>query len=168
MSLFPSTIVIRHRKENLKKCSLSGLEGRKDFIFFRYPLEKPVSLSNYILLTLNAEEELAANDAGCGLLLLDATWRYAQAMEKALPMDGVVKKRLPHPLITAYPRKQNDCVDPNAGLASIEAIVGAYAVLGRPLQGLLDHYYWKDTFLKKNESFLLDFVHFLDSSGTRC
>jgi pre-rRNA-processing protein TSR3 len=155
MRSFPSTIVIRHRKENLKKCSLSGLEGRKDFIFFRYPLEKPVTLSNYILLTLNAKEVLSPSDAGCGLLLLDATWRYAEAMEKALPMDGVVKKRLPHPLITAYPRRQNDCVDPNVGLASIEAIVGAYAVLRRPLVGLLDHYYWKEAFLEKNKTFLL-------------
>lgn len=159
MSSFPATTILRHRKENLKKCSLSGLEGREDFLFFRYPLQKPLLLSNYILLTLNAEEELAPSDAGCGILLLDATWRYAQAMEKNLPLTGIVKKRLPNCYVTAYPRRQSDCAEPGAGLASIEAIVCAYALLGRPLEGLLDNYYWKESFLEKNLNVLRSVEH---------
>jgi len=154
---FPPTIVIRHRKENLKKCSLSGLEGRSDFLFFRYPLQKSLFCNNYVLLTLDAEEELSAAEAHYGLLILDATWRYATGMEKALPRDASLKKRrLPQRLMTAYPRRQSDCSDPNSGLASIEAIVCAYAILGRNLDGLLDYYYWKDSFLEKNYSFLMN------------
>ena len=157
MQQHPPTIVIRHRKENLKKCSLRGLENRSDFLFLRYPLQMSVPLSNHILLTLEAEKELSPLDVGRGLLILDGTWRYAKAMEKALPfVASIEKKRLPSTPVTAYPRRQNDCSNPMAGLASIEAIVCAYALLGRKIDGLLDHYYWKDSFLEKNNIFLLE------------
>jgi pre-rRNA-processing protein TSR3 len=157
MQAFPPTIVIRHRKENLKKCSLRGLEKREDFLFYRYPLQQPLACSNYVLLTLEAAEELTVSDNKCGLLLLDGTWRYAHAMQKALHLDtSIIKRRLPNQLVTAYPRRQHDCRDPKSGLASIEALVCAYVILGRSIKGLLDHYYWKDSFLEKNNSFLLE------------
>ena len=37
MLSFPPTVILRHRKENLKKCSLRGLEERPDIHFFTYP-----------------------------------------------------------------------------------------------------------------------------------
>jgi pre-rRNA-processing protein TSR3 len=157
---FPPTIVVRHRKENLNKCSLRGLENRSDFLFFRYPLQAPPPYEHYILLTLEAPEELCRSDHNNGLLVLDATWRYAKMMEKHLPESGSLKmRRLPHNLTTAYPRRQNDCSDPSCGLASIEAIVCAYALMGRSIEGLLNHYHWKDSFLEKNNSFLLNCTH---------
>jgi pre-rRNA-processing protein TSR3 len=152
------TIVIRHRKENLRKCSLRGLEKRSDFLFFRYPLEEIPPYAGAILLTLEASEELSINDRGSPLLILDATWRYAQIMEKNLPLAGSLKKRrLPSHFITAYPRRQSDCSNPACGLASIEAIVCAHLLLGLPIAGLLDHYYWRDSFLEKNRCFLLEY-----------
>jgi pre-rRNA-processing protein TSR3 len=150
------TIVIRHRKENLRKCSLSGLEKRSDFLFFSYPLQEIPPYAGSILLTLDASEELSIHDGDSPLLILDATWRYAQMMEKNLPMAGSLKKRrLPAQLKSAYPRRQLDCSDPTCGLASIEAIVCAYVLMGRPITGLLDNYYWRDSFLEKNRSFLV-------------
>src|ERR1700722_16847932 len=131
MQFFPPTIVWRHRKENLKKCSLRGLESRDDFLFFSYPNETPTDLTNYILLTIDAPP-LSKNDAGSGLFVLDATWRYAQQMlEHAERMPQLTVRSIPSHYRTAYPRRQTDCIDPQRGLASIEAIYAAYELLGR-------------------------------------
>ncbi|MFC2049110.1 ribosome biogenesis domain-containing protein [Chlamydiota bacterium] len=158
--MFPPTIVIRHRKENLKKCSLRGLETRSDFLFFRYPLHEGLpALENYILLSLDTTEELSAEDGSAGLLVLDATWRYAQKMEQQMILPREIRKRrLPANLQTAYPRRQQDCLDPTQGLASIEAIACAYALMGRSLEGLFDHYHWKESFIEKNKCFLLNYT----------
>lgn len=149
MQPFPSTVVWRHRKENLKKCSLSGLEKRSDFQFFTYPGELP-NLSNYILLTLDGPP-LTSEDASCGLFIVDATWRYADIMLKRLESKEQFHQRsIPSCYRTAYPRHQTGCVDPIRGLASIEAIYVAYYLLGRDPSGLLDNYYWKESFLEVN------------------
>jgi pre-rRNA-processing protein TSR3 len=84
--------------------------------------------------------------------LIDATWRYAKAMEKVICSQVQVEKRsLPRHFQTAYPRKQTDCPDPASGLASIEALFLAFHLLKKDPSNLLDHYYWKDLFLKKND-----------------
>src|SRR5437016_3135011 len=121
----PPTVVWRHRKENLKKCSLRGLEERSDFQFYRYPGALP-DLTGYVLLTLNAPT-LSPQEAERGLFVIDATWRYALAMEKkANEIPFLIKRSLPEQYRTAYPRCQTECPDPVRGLASIEAIYVAY------------------------------------------
>lgn len=145
------TVVIRHRLENLRKCSLSGLEGREDFCFFTYPYESLPDFSGYIVLTLDGPE-LSGGDRECGLLVIDATWRYAAKM--FVPFAGqphFLYRSLPSHYRTAYPRRQSDCVDPSRGLASVEAIFLSYYILGRNTEGLLDRYYWKDQFLEMNQ-----------------
>lgn len=154
MQLFPATIVIRHSKENLKKCSLRGLESRPDFKFYSYP-QFPIplpDLTSYILLTLDAPP-LTQDDNTHGLLVLDGTWRYAEKMESYIVKTvttPLIRRSLPSHYRTAYPRVQNGCLDPERGLASIEAIYLCYKILGRDTEGLLDGYYWKDEFLNKN------------------
>ena len=150
MFLSPPTIILRHRKENLKKCSLRGLEGRADFRFFTYPQDELPDLSHCILLTLDAPP-LSREDCDRGIFLIDGTWRYAELMQNQLPKPHLFQKRsLPGNFQTAYPRRQTDCLDPSKGLASIEALFVAYLTLGRSTDGLLDHFYWKDAFLKIN------------------
>lgn len=151
MQPFPPTIVIRHRLENLKKCSLRGLESRLDFLFITYPFSSLPDLKNYILLTLDAPP-LTAADQEHGLLILDATWRYAAKMFKPFEnQPDVLYRSLPAHFRTAYPRRQHDCPDPERGLASIEAIYLSYLLLQRETTGLLDGYYWKEQFLNKNQ-----------------
>lgn len=146
---FP-TIVVRHKRENLKKCTLRGLENRPDFLFFSYPLLADLNIKNYIYLCVDAPP-LAQEDYGRGLFLIDATWRLAYKMEKQLKgyLDQMEKRSIPGHFRTAYPRRQEDCIDPGRGLASVEALYAAYHLLGRPTEGLLDHYYWKNDFLLK-------------------
>lgn len=150
------TLIIRHKKENLKKCSLSGLEKRDDFHFLTYPLNQKYDFAGYLLLSLDERAPLLAKEDLCfGLLFLDGTWNLAQKMERNIgSLSSLPKRSLPSHFKTAYPRKQTHCPDSARGLASIEAILVAYFLLGKDTQGLLDHYYWKDSFLVKNETFL--------------
>lgn len=151
MHLFPPTVVIRHRLENLKKCSLRGLEERSDFYFLTYPYHTLPSLNQYIVLTMEAPP-LTAEDQAHGLLIIDATWRYAAKMMKPFEnQPHLLYRTLPGGYRTAYPRRQDDCPDPSRGLASVEAIYLSYLILQRDTTGLLDHYYWRDRFLNINQ-----------------
>ncbi|NGX45340.1 MAG: hypothetical protein K940chlam2_00489 [Chlamydiae bacterium] len=150
MVLFPPTIILRHRLENLKKCSLRGLEERPDLAFFTYPGNHSLpSLEGYLMLDFDGPL-LSERDAARGLFLLDGTWRYAGKM--ALSVSEIERRSLPPEMVTAYPRKQQDCPDPTRGLASVEALFIAYTLLGRNTAGLLDNYYWRDEFLSKNST----------------
>jgi len=155
MQTFPATVVIRHRRENLKKCSLRGLEVRKDFIFTRYPEPNLPVLDDYILLALDAAP-LTQADARLGLVILDGTWRYAERMYHNIPaLTKLERRSLPSCLFTSYPRRQDDCQNPEQGLASIEAIYAAYTILGRSTEGILDLYHWKEKFLSCNFASLM-------------
>ncbi len=151
MAIFPPTVIIRHRRENLKKCSLRGLEGKDGFVFYRYPDGIPlVDFSEYVLLDIDGEP-LSSHDAHKGLFLIDATWRLAGKMLKTLaPILPKERRSIPLGVRTAYPRRQQDCIDPSAGLASIEALYVAHIILGRPVEDLLNQYHWKDIFLSMN------------------
>jgi len=150
MILFPPTIILRHKHENLKKCSLRGLETRPDCRFFSYPKQKLPDLTNYVLLSLEGPL-LSPADSNSGIFLIDGTWRYASLMYSQLPKPRLFQLRsLPVYIQTAYPRRQEDCAEPARGLASVEALYLAYHLTGRPTRGLLDHYHWKEAFLKKN------------------
>ncbi len=145
-------IILRHRRENLKKCSLSGLEQRPDLTFYTYPVDSLPDLSHCLVLKMGAPT-LTRADANKPLLLIDGTWRLAQIMEKQLP--PLEARSLPPGFRTAYPRRQTECPDPEAGLSSIEALYLAHLILGRPTDGLLDRYHWKEDFLKLNAARLL-------------
>lgn len=146
MQSFPPTVIWRHKKENLKKCSLRGLEARPDFRFFTYPREALSDVENYIVLSIDAPP-LESKDRNHGLLVVDGTWRYAQIMMKVVnTIPSLIYRSIPGDYQTSYPRRQDDCPDPGRGLASIEAIYIAYEILGRDTSGLLDNYYWRECF----------------------
>ncbi len=149
---FPPTLILRHRKENLKKCSLRGLKEREGFHFYSYPLTESLpDLAHYVILSIEGPL-LAETDAKYGLLLIDGTWRHAAKMQKILP-SSLKRRSLPCHFRTAYPRRQEDCSDPIRGLASIEALYIAYQVLQRDTSELLDHYYWKEPFLRNAQGY---------------
>ncbi len=152
MTIFTPTIILRHRRENLKKCSLRGLESRSDMRFFTYPKDVLPPLSGYFLLALDAPP-LTIDDAHLGIFLIDGTWRYAEKMYSQIPQPHSFELRsLPAHYTTAYPRRQEDCTEPSRGLASVEALFLAHQILGRSTEGLLDNYHWKDAFLQSNSS----------------
>ncbi len=141
------TIILRHRKENLKKCSLHGLESRPDMLFFTYPKATLPPLTNYFALDFEGPL-LSKEDNHLGIFLIDGTWNYAKTMANSIK-EPLIKRSLPKNIQTAYPRKQTSCDDPDRGLASVEALFVAYHILGHDTSGLLDNYYWKEVFLKQ-------------------
>ncbi|CDR33856.1 DTW domain-containing protein [Criblamydia sequanensis] len=149
--IYPKTIVLRHKKENLKKCSLRGLENRSDFQFLTYPKDIVPKLSQYIVLSFEGKP-LSCEDEDKGLFIIDGTWKYAEVMARMTPaIKDMETRSLPAHFKTAYPRRQEDCPFEERGLASIEAIYIAYHILKRPLDSLLDSYFWKENFLKIND-----------------
>lgn len=150
-SIAPVNLIIRHRRENKKKCSLEPIKTRSDCIFFNYPGCQLPSTENYYLLSFEGPL-LSKKDANKGIILIDGTWKKAALMERQLFGEKkVVTRSLPRELITAYPRRQLDCQNPDQGLASIEALYAAYILLGRDPSGLLDGYFWRDHFLAINQ-----------------
>jgi pre-rRNA-processing protein TSR3 len=149
------TVILRHRRENLKKCSLRGLESKDHFLFFTYPKNSLPNLDGYIQLELNALP-LSKKDSVYGVFLIDGTWSLAKTMSKSVKQQ-LIKRSLPSELKTAYPRRQTECDDPERGLASIEALYATYIILGKDTTGLLDNYYWKDNFLKINRDIFENF-----------
>lgn len=147
------THIIRHRRENLKKCSLRGLENHPLLRFYTYPIDALPDLSHCLLLKVGAPP-LTLSDADRSLLLIDGTWRLACVIEKNLPWK-LEARSLPEGWKTAYPRRQTDCPDPQAGLSSVEALYLAHRALQRESESLLAHYRWKNAFLKNEESSIM-------------
>jgi pre-rRNA-processing protein TSR3 len=143
---FPPTIIVRDRRENPKKCSILPLRGRADLVWLAYPTDSRPDLTGYIRLAADGPA-LSPADAASGLLLLDGSWRRAEAMSRAF--ENIPPRSLSG-YQSAYPRVSKKGTDPTNGLASVEALFLAYHILGRPTAGLLEHYHWADEFLKGN------------------
>jgi pre-rRNA-processing protein TSR3 len=142
----PATIIVRHPKENPRKCSVLPLRGRDDIVFLTYPVAEPPSFAGYVRLA-DEGPELTVADARCGLLFLDGSWNWARKMS---PAFAPVPPRSLHGYRTAYPRVSKQGTDPHHGLATVEALFIAYRILGRPTAGLLRHYRWAEEFLQLN------------------
>ena len=81
-------------------------------------------------------------------MLIDCTWRRVSTLSRRI--DGeLLPRRLPH-LVTAYPRRSKLVPDPEHGLASVEALYAAIALLDAPRPALLEHYRWAADFLAAN------------------
>ena len=145
-SSYPVTIIVRNSRENPRKCTILPLKDRTDLLFLTYPLKRPVALEGYIRLSADGPE-LGPDDGSKGLLLLDGSWRWAGVMDRDFLE---VPPRSLQGYATAYPRRSKRGTDPDNGLASVEALFLAYHLLGRPTEGLLDHYRWADEFLRLN------------------
>jgi pre-rRNA-processing protein TSR3 len=144
---YPVTVIVRHPRENPRKCSVLPLRGRPDLTFLSYPVRQRPPLDGYLRLAADGPP-LTAADAACGLLLLDGSWRWAAAMTRDF---ADVPPRSLHGWRTAYPRVSKQGTDPDNGLATVEALYIAHHLLGRPTAGLLDHYRWAEAFIGINK-----------------
>jgi pre-rRNA-processing protein TSR3 len=146
----PPTIIVVHAKEKRRKCSVNPLRGKQGFCFWKYPLTDPKPLDHYVRLGFGGPL-LSEADQDRGLLVLDATWRLVDGMERTF--ENVPIRSLPASK-TAYPRLSKMHENPQEGLATIEAIYIALRLLGRDTQHLLDDYPWADEFLRLNREWL--------------
>ena len=149
----PPTVIVVHPKERRSKCTVEPLRSLPGFAFWKWPQRGPEPLDDYVRLGMGGPE-LTQDDASFGLLVLDATWRYVEAMER--DFEDVPVRSLPPNLRTAYPRTSKLFEDPHGGLATIEAIYAAYNVLGRQTGHLLSQYRWADRFVELNSDLLAE------------
>ncbi|MCA8978499.1 MAG: DUF367 domain-containing protein [Planctomycetes bacterium] len=146
-----SILILRDPRESPKKCSLTPLRGRDGVRFVNHREGLVLETAGRFLLH-HEGEELSPADADLGILLVDSSWRRLPLLLRSLDGDPP-RRRLPA-LRTAYPRKSSNFEDPDAGLASIEALFAATCLLGRPRLELLDDYRWRGEFLDFNRRLL--------------
>ena len=167
-------VVVQDYREKRQKCSLRPLEDHEDFKWIRlsHPPRLPcgplssVELGDGILLTVDAPPLSIADRAfvkgegraaSAPIVILDSTWRRLEHLHSRLvvrPGAQLLRRSLPSGWCTAYPRVSKVFDDPEQGLASVEAIFVATAVLGEPRHDFLREYRWRDDFLRRNEGHL--------------
>jgi pre-rRNA-processing protein TSR3 len=140
-------LILRDPRESTKKCSLTPLRGTEGVRFVGYEPDRRVDAGKRILLHPDGDEITRA-DRGKPLLLIDCAWRRLPQL--LATVDGELEHRSLPKLITAYPRKSKQFEDPEQGLASIEALYAALALLGDPRPDLLESYRWKEDFFVRN------------------
>ena len=145
---YPDALIVVHPRERRSKCTILPLRGRPGLRFTRSTsLHATGPLDGYVRLDVDAPP-LTAADADRGLLVLDGTWRWVEDL--AAPF-GAMEARSIRSVRTAYPRGVSNGSGPDGGLATVEALYAAHRVLGRPTEGLLDHYHWAEQFLLLNQ-----------------
>lgn len=140
-------LILRDPRESSRKCSLTPLRGMEGVWFVNYHPEREIEVGGRILLHPDGEV-LTSADSGKGLFLVDCAWRRVPSLLRTVRGEPV-KRSLP-PLATAYPRKSFTFDDPIRGLASIEALYAAVAILDGPCPELLRDYLWAAEFLEAN------------------
>ena len=142
-----SVVIILRHGEDRTQCTIQPLRGTPGLEFLRYPLRRKPDLSRHLLLAPDAPP-LTPDDAGRPLVLIDANWRHAARMRKAI--EPVEARSIPPGWRTAYPRSSKIHADPETGLATVEALFAAICILGWRDDSLLRFYPWRDTFLALN------------------
>jgi len=140
-------LIVHDLREPAAKCSLTPLRGMHGVRFEPSFGGRRVDVGRRIWLHPDGDE-LTPADRGAGLLLIDCVWHRVPKLSRWIDGD-LLKRRLP-PLVTAYPRRNKLGHDPEHGLASVEALYAAMAILEGPRPELLAQYRWAGEFLAAN------------------
>ena len=140
-------LILRDPRESARKCSLTPLRGLAGIEFVEYRADRRLDAAGRVLLHPDGDP-IGPDDRGRGLLLVDCAWRRVDSLLRTV--DGPVHRRSLPPLRTAYPRVSKIYTDPVRGLASVEALYGAVALLAGPDPELLAAYRWRARFLELN------------------
>ncbi len=141
-------IVIRHPRENIKKCSLRHLHGRADFEFYKAAKDFTFDASGCTLLEMGAKQ-ISPADAARPIVLLDSTWKLLPSL-RARIFGNFEPRSLPDGILTAYPRVSKLFDDPLGGLATVEALYAALRFAGEDDPSILDGYHFAEKFLSMN------------------
>lgn len=146
--------ILMDKRENPRKCTIHPIKDRPDFFVRYFSKDRPIAAFGADCLLHVDGEDLSEMDVSGlrSLGLIDCTWkRVAPTMQRvSLPLPRLV--RIPEGFTTAYARRNKEGKDPDAGLATIEALFIAAAFLGFWDESLLEKYYFKSEFLKGNEA----------------
>ncbi len=146
--------ILVDKLENPRKCTIQPLKGRADFSFHYFSGNKPIApFTSECLLHIDGED-LTGIPRGSlhSLALIDCTWKKVPGVLQRLakPLPRLV--RMPDGFVTAYARKNKQGLDPEGGLATVEALFIAAAFMGYWDPTLLSSYYFKNEFIDLNEA----------------
>ncbi len=147
--------IVMDHGETGNKCTIAPLRGRPDFRFFRVHGERPLGpLSAPILLHHEGEclTQVDLTKPVQSLASIDCVWRRLPTIQRRLSWIEAPAKlaKLPEGFVTVYPRVGQYLPDPEGGLATIEALFIAAALLGKWDVTLLAHYYFARAFIERN------------------
>lgn len=143
--------IVEDPHERKHKCTVAILRGREDLAFLDSREIAGRDWADALLLHVAGERVLGPADAGRPLILVDASWRWAEKVARRIPAE---RRRLPE-FRTAYPRSSKVYRDPPGGLASAEALFVASLIFSRRDETLLDGFRWKKEFLDENREAIL-------------
>ncbi len=150
--------ILIDKRENKKQCTICPLKGREDFslrYFDRGNSSLPAFTADVILhvegIPLDRWQEEAMDLDPKSLAVIDCTWKHVAPTMKRVEGELPTLVKIPPVFVTSYPRKsKQEGLDPEGGLATIEALFIAAAFLGTWDESLLDKYHFKKDFLDWN------------------
>lgn len=149
--------------ETPNKCTIAPLIHRNDFRVFRVGVDALLGpfLSPFLLHPEGdcLSQVIKTNDLSkvTGIASIDCVWRRLSLLMKKIeaPLPKLIK--IPEGFKTAYPRfSKKSHRDPAGGLATIEAIFTASALLGHWNVSLLSQYYFGQEFIKINAAHFIE------------
>jgi pre-rRNA-processing protein TSR3 len=165
MSIVFEVLVDKTEKPN--KCTILPQAERHDFRVRRFARDRgiPPLMGQWLLHPDGAEIEVrtphslngALGEPSPVLSVVDCNWRRLAGILCKVegPLPPMVK--IPSGFVTAYPRKNSQNLDPQGGLATIEAIFIAAGLMGQWDPSLLDKFHWQREFFENNHHRLKDF-----------
>lgn len=145
--------------ETANKCTIAPLASRTDFHLFRVkgdgplgPLSAPVLLHHEGQCLTTLRETVSPVPA---LASVDCVWRRLPKLLNRIEWkDGKqpALAKIPEGFRTVYPRVGANGTDPQGGLATIEALFVAAALLGNYDPTLLSQYHFARRFIELNVS----------------
>lgn len=140
--------------ETPNKCTILPLDGHPDLTIVRFLRGVPLApLSGDVF--LHPEGEALDVLARSGLAprrisLVDSLWKRLDVIVQHIEKPYPTKARIPEGFVTAYPRRNKKNLDPEGGLATIEALFIAAAFFGVWDETLLAKYHFGAEFLTLN------------------
>lgn len=152
--------VILDEGETANKCTIAPLAGRADFRLIRVqgrnalgPLKAPLLLHHQGQCLTQLKGSLGAS---LGIASIDCVWRRLDVLLGRVVGPLPLLARIPEGFETAYPRSSERGTDPKGGLATIEAIFVASAILGQWDASLFSKYYFGRRFIEINRGRFLE------------
>lgn len=149
--------VLVDRTERPKKCSILPLGYRSDFRIVRFDRRRPIlPLTGSLLLHPDGVPlsrltagQFPSRDA-ITLSAIDCNWKRLETVVSRITGPLPPRVRVPDGFQTLYPRRNKRNLDPETGLATIEALFIASVFLGVWDESLLREYPMADEFLRVN------------------
>jgi ribosome biogenesis protein Tsr3 len=152
--------VIVDMGETQNKCTISPLAYRTDFRLTHVksdakedglfgPLQSPLILHHEGECITTLVKSMGTVP---GIACIDCVWRRLDGLLHRVAAPMPVYARIPDGFVTAYPRTSKQNTDPDTGLATIEAIFIAAALVGNWDASLLSEYYFGPKFIELNRT----------------